>query len=80
MSNVNVDMYAPTVTCEGCGVCCLHMSTPPYDEDEREMLREWHPAVFAELEAVGAIRQLQYRLHPVRVLRLGYAKMSTSRC
>ncbi len=27
-------MSKPSVSCEGCGACCLHMSTPPFVDAE----------------------------------------------
>ena len=46
------------VTCEGCGVCCMHVSVPPYNEQEKEWLKKNEPAVYGDLMAV---RRSQYR-------------------
>lgn len=69
-----------TSGCEGCGLCCLHMSVPPYDDEERELLQRNLPHVYADLLAVEATRDLQLRTVGTDWIPCGFFDMVTRRC
>jgi len=70
----------PSDTCRGCGLCCLHMSTPPYDEEERELLQENLPDVYADLLAVEATRELQLKSVGTDFVPCGFFDWITRTC
>ncbi len=68
------------VTCEGCGACCLHMSSPPYDDEERDLLRENLPKVYADFLAVEATRVLQLQVVGTDFIPCGFFNLITRKC
>lgn len=68
------------ITCDDCGVCCMHMAAPPYDEEEVEMLRAWRPHVYADFRAAEETRALQFRATGVDQIPCGFFDMVTRRC
>lgn len=80
MSLPVIDPTAPFVTCAGCGVCCMHMSVPPYDEEEQELLKENLPNVYADWLAVVESRKLQLAATGTDEIPCGFFDMVTRRC
>ena len=70
----------PVTTCDGCGVCCLHMASPPYDEEERELLRDNFPEVYADVLAVEETRKIQLRAVGTEAIPCGFFDMVTRKC
>jgi Fe-S-cluster containining protein len=77
---IGLPIIEAAVTCDGCGVCCMHMSTPPYEDDEREMLRAWQPHVYADMLAVERTRELQLRVVGTDYIPCGFFDCVTRRC
>lgn len=69
-----------TVSCEGCGVCCMHMAVPPYDEEELDELKEGNPAIYADYQAVMKSRDLQLTAHGTDFIPCGFLDMITRKC
>ncbi|MBE3119060.1 MAG: YkgJ family cysteine cluster protein [Candidatus Atribacteria bacterium] len=69
-----------TQTCRGCGLCCLHMSVPPYDEDECDLLKENLPAIYEELAAIKRTRKLQLRVVGTDFIPCGFLDLATRTC
>jgi len=67
-------------TCEGCGACCLHMAAPPYVDEELALLRTNLPAVYRDLMAVQATRDLQWRVVGVDEVPCGFFDWVTRKC
>ena len=70
----------PTITCDGCGVCCMHMAVPPYDEEEMEMLETWQPEIYAEMKAIIATRAVQLKATGVDQIPCAFFDMVTRKC
>ena len=68
------------ITCDDCGLCCLHMAVPPYDEEEREILREANPEVYRDLLAVDRTRKLQLAVVGTDFVPCGFLEPLTRRC
>lgn len=66
--------------CKGCGLCCLHMSLPPYDEEEREYLRKHVPDVYADLLAVEETRRFQLAVVGTDFIPCGFLDPVTRTC
>ncbi len=66
--------------CDGCGLCCMHMGSPPYDEEEREWLREDNPQAYADLLAVLETRELQLKTTAVDFVPCGFFDSVTRKC
>ena len=66
--------------CNDCGVCCMHMAVPPYDEEERELLEHNLPEVYADLLAVERSREMQFRVHGTDYIPCGFFDMVTRKC
>lgn len=56
------------------------MSTPPYDDEEREHLQSEWPAVYADLLAVEETRKLQLRIVGTDFVPCGFFNWITRRC
>ena len=69
-----------TNPCDGCGLCCMHMSVPPYDEWEEERLREDNGQVYADLMAVKETRDLQLKVTSVDFVPCGFFNQVTRKC
>lgn len=69
-----------TITCDGCGACCLHMSVPPYDEEELEILKYGHPQAYADYLAVMETRTVQLAVVGTDFIPCGFFDMVTRRC
>ena len=70
----------PVLDCTDCGVCCLHVSVPPYDVDEVEYLKEYVPLVHTAYQAVQRTRQLQLAASGEDYVPCGFLDMETRRC
>ena len=70
----------PVVTCDGCGVCCLHMSVPPYDDEELEIMEALNPNVYADFRSVEATRKLQLATVGTDFIPCGFLDVRTRRC
>jgi Fe-S-cluster containining protein len=70
----------PVLTCDGCGVCCMHMSVPPYEFWEVEELQREHPEVAADFKAVEESRALQLKVHGTDFIPCGFFDMVTRKC
>ena len=70
-------IVTPQLSCDGCGVCCLHMAVPPFDTSEIDML----PAeILEDFEAVSETRRLQYAAHGTDYTPCGWLNMVTRQC
>jgi Fe-S-cluster containining protein len=67
-------------SCDGCGVCCMHMATPPYDAEELEELREHNEPVYADYIAARDSRLLQFTANGTDHVPCGWFDMVTRRC
>jgi Fe-S-cluster containining protein len=70
----------PVLSCDGCGVCCMHMAVPPYTADERELLKANRPHVYADLVAVEATREVQLTFTGAVEVPCGFFDMVTRKC
>lgn len=77
MASLNESETSP---CDGCGLCCMHMSIPPYDDEEREQLQQELPKVYCDLVAVEATRELQWKSTGVEEVPCGFFDPVTRRC
>lgn len=77
---VSTAIATKQLTCEGCGLCCMHMSAPPYMPDEEAKLKEIAPHVYADLQAAERSRELQWKVHGVDAIPCGFFDMVTSKC
>lgn len=75
-----VDPVIRNSPCAGCGICCMHMSVPPYDEDEVELLEQNLPEVYADFKAVEAAREMQLRVVGTDYIPCGFFDMVTRKC
>lgn len=70
-----------TNPCSDCGVCCMHMSVPPYDESlELDWLEEYRPEVYADYQTVVRRRELQVRVHGTDFVPCGFFDPFTGQC
>ena len=67
-------------SCEGCGVCCMHMAVPPYDDEEEELLRDNLPEVYADFLAVMETRKLQLAATGVELVPCAFLDPITRKC
>jgi len=67
----------PQITCNGCGVCCMHMGSPPFIPSEESRLP---PELKASLDAVRETRRLQYQAHGTDYTPCGWFEMETRQC
>ena len=75
----------PTITaiapsCDGCGVCCMHMAVPLYDDEEIDLLRENLPEVYADFLAVRETRKLQLAATGVELVPCGFFDPIIRKC
>lgn len=71
--------YQPT-NCDGCGVCCMHMATPPYSEAEYRNLMQNHNTVFVDLLKARESRRMQWEVHGQDFIPCGFLDMVTRQC
>ena len=64
-------------SCDGCGVCCMHMSVPPFEPSEVKSLPE---DVRVSLGAVRQSRTLQLKVHGTDFIPCGWFDMETRQC
>lgn len=65
------------VSCDGCGVCCMHMGTPPFADDEVSLLPQ---GVFDSLQAIRETSRVQYLVHGTNYTPCGWFNMETRQC
>lgn len=65
------------ISCSGCGVCCMHMGSPPFMPDEVARLPD---DVKASYHAVRETRRLQYAATGVDDVPCGWFDMETRQC
>ena len=65
------------ITCNGCGVCCMHMGSPPFIPSEESRLP---PEIKASLDAVRETQRLQYQTHGTDYTPCGWFDMETRQC
>lgn len=70
-------VVTPQLSCDGCGLCCMHMASPPFSEDEDIDLP---PEVFADLQGVRESRKLQFKVHGTDHVPCGWFDMVTRKC
>lgn len=51
----------PPESCEGCGLCCMHMAVPPF-VDEEERVRLVPPSIREELYKIYETRKMQFKM------------------
>lgn len=54
MSRLELDVIDPSVSCDDCGVCCLHLRTPPFLDYE---IPHVPVELMAEVDAENALHQ-----------------------
>ena len=67
----------PVMSCDGCGVCCMHMAVPPYHRDEITLLP---PEVQADYEAARNARIAQWNAHKIDETACAWFDMVTRKC
>ena len=72
-----LSVIAPEVTCEGCGICCMHMAVPPYSDEEEAALPK---SVRSAYRAVVRTRDLQWQVHGTDYIPCGFFDHETRRC
>jgi Fe-S-cluster containining protein len=65
---------------EPCGLCCLHMAVPPYDDEEVDLLRANLPDVHADYLAALATREAQLRVTGADSVPCFFLDPLTRRC
>lgn len=67
-------------SCDGCGVCCMHMAVPPYDAGELLHLHQNEPQVYADYCAAKDSRLLQFMATEISDVPCGWFDMVTRKC
>ena len=70
-------IVTPHCSCDGCGVCCMHMATPPFSEGEAQQLP---PDVAAELVSLREARRMQLDVFGTDYIPCGWFDMVSRRC
>ena len=70
-------VITPQCSCAGCGVCCMHMATPPFDTAEEAELPD---SVKADLAAVRESRRWQYLVNGTDYVPCGWFDMVSRQC
>jgi hypothetical protein len=62
------------LSCDGCGVCCMHMSTPPYIDEIAEKPEDVQSEYWAILET----QVLVWKAHGIDAKPCGFFDLATS--
>jgi len=65
------------LNCDGCGLCCMHMSSPPFHEEEWLVLP---PNVRADYEAALDASADAWEVHGIDARPCGWFDMVTRKC
>ncbi len=65
------------ISCDGCGICCMHMSVPPFDDEEVGLLQS---PILEDYLAVKESRRLQLKVHGTDYTPCGWFDMATRKC